>query len=305
MIEIDKSLGSRKEVLLSHFREIAGQAAENIGLWSASLKQKSTAANQTMKTVREQTIREILGKAGEENWSNEEILECLLMTTYTNYVAMIELRNDLWPYEYMSFSRRIGELWEPFCRLCFDYPPLELERIEPLSFSDVRGHLTQDIETLLDSLNISSEEKGELRGYYDLLWGLLTAGDIKLKLDLHFRQNGVNCHVDFKSGFGSNEKGNTNRLLVVATIYKNVDAGCVCLLLVRAEEDRNNNYFRTLKNSGVWEASCGSETYQKIKAYSGYDIQAWIDTNMDWCSDFDPGTYEFICQAELDQYLLW
>jgi hypothetical protein len=44
------------------------------------------------------------------------------MVTYTNYVVMIEARNDTWPYDYMTFSRRIGELWEPFAKLCFRYP---------------------------------------------------------------------------------------------------------------------------------------------------------------------------------------
>ncbi len=44
------------------------------------------------------------------------------MITYTNDVVMLESRNSVWKYEYMSFSRRVGELWEPFCKLCFNYP---------------------------------------------------------------------------------------------------------------------------------------------------------------------------------------
>ena len=118
------------------------------------------------------------------------------------------------------------------------------------------------------------------------------SGEIQLELDLHFIFEGKKYVVDFKSGFGSNEKGNTNRLLLVASIYKNLSESYKCLLFVRAEE--NNSYFNTLKNSGIWEAYCGSEAYVKIREYSGYDLKSWIDTNMDWANDFKPETIIFL-----------
>ena len=79
--------------------------------------------------------------------------------------------------------------------------------------------------------------------------------------------------VDFKSGFSSNEKGNTNRLLLVATIYQSLGANYRCCLFVRTSEVGNNSYFQTLKSSGIWEAYCGSESYTKIKEYSGFDVE--------------------------------
>jgi len=111
--------------------------------------------------------------------------------------------------------------------------------------------------------------------------------------------------VDFKSGFGSNEKGNTNRLLLVASIYKNLEEDYKCLLLVRSEEDRNNNYFQTLKNSRIWEAYCGDEAYNKIKEYSGFNIKQWIVNNIDWGNDFSNHTMQYFQDNNLDQYLKW
>ena len=150
---------------------------------------------------------------------------------------------------------------------------------------------------------LSIEDKQALKTYYAKVWSLVSSGEIQLELDLHFSHNGQKYVVDFKSGFGSNEKGNTNRLLLVATIYHNLDENYKCLLFVRAEE--NNSYFNTLKNSGIWNAYCGNEAYQKIKEYSGYDLKNWTSTNIDWASDFNTETTAHFTDKNLLQYLLW
>ena len=133
----------------------------------------------------------------------------------------------------------------------------------------------------------------------------MTSGEIKLELDLHF-EDGVNkINVDFKSGFSSNEKGNTNRLLLVATIYKNLEQGYRCVILVRSDEERNNHYFRTLKTSGIWEASCGNEAYERIKVFTGFDLKRWIQVNISWMQDFTPQMATYIQRNSLEQYLIW
>lgn len=91
--------------------------------------------------------------------------------------------------------------------------------------------------------------------------------------------------------------------MLVATIYQNLDDNFKCLLFVRAEE--NNSYFNTLKNSGIWEAYCGSEAYQKINEYSGYNLKNWIETNIDWENDFNAETTQHLTDNNLLQYLLW
>jgi len=203
----------------------------------------------------------------------------------------------------MDFSRRVGELWDPFCKLCFYYPINDVSLFIPPLFSEVKRKLTAEIVDCIDKLNISNEEKEELKRYYDKVWSFVTSGEIKLELDLHFISQDQKYVVDFKSGFGSNEKGNTNRLLLVASIYKSLSEDFKCLLFVRADE--NNSYFNTLKNSGIWDAYCGNETYHKIKEYSGYDLKKWIEKNMDWTNDFMPETVDHLEENNLLQYLLW
>lgn len=229
------------------------------------------------------------------------------MITYCSYVMMIEHRNRAWLYEYMAFARRIGELWEPFCKNCFDFPVRDdVELIEPPLFSEVREQLQQEIRDYIENLNLDDLEKSQLVQYYDKVWSLVTSGEIKLELDLHFRIDGKNYNIDFKSGFQSNEKGNTNRLLLVASIYKNIlSENNECLLFVRAEEDDNNHYLQTLKNSGIWDVYCGSETYSKINTYSGFDIAKWINENIEWEKDLDQDTLTHFNDNDLVKYLSW
>jgi len=307
MIAIDKSLNSRKSELLTHFSDRGAESLQEIKsvYGSTQFKALASAINKAIIETRDNVIKALEQKANKEKWDNRDLLEYILMITYTSYIVMIEYRNGVWPYEYMTFSRRIGELWQPFCRLCFEYPLKEMSLFIPPLFSEVKRKLSSEIGEYIERLNISEEQKRQLKKYYEKVWSLVTSGEIKLELDLHFEQ-GVNRYVvDFKSGFGSNEKGNTNRLLLVAAIYKNLEENYKCLLLVRADEDSNNNYFRILKNSGVWEAYCGKEAYARMKEHTGFDIKQWIETNIDWTHDFRDETIQYFRENNFDQYLKW
>ena len=99
----------------------------------------------------------------EENWNQHQVLEGVLIITYTNYIVMMESRNDLWAYDYMAFSRRIGELWEPFCQLCWEYPiNKKISYFVPPLFRDVKKKLSEEIEDFINSLIISKKDKDEL-----------------------------------------------------------------------------------------------------------------------------------------------
>lgn len=304
-MNIDKTLKDNKTELLAYFRDRASEFLTNIKQKYAETQsdKRARAINECLNETKNKLITTILQQAEKENWTHQEKLECLLMITYCNIVVMIESRNSVRPYEYMDFSRRVGELWDPFCKLCFYYPVNDVSLFVPPLFSEVKKKLTDEIVDYINKLNISPEEKEELRKYYDKVWSLVTSGEIQLELDLHFVSQGQKYVVDFKSGFGSNEKGNTNRLLLVASIYKNLSESYKCLLFVRAEE--NNSYFNTLKNSGIWDAYCGSEAYVKIREYSGYNLKGWIETNMEWENDFKPETIAHFQELNLLQYLLW
>lgn len=303
---IDKELRHNKQLLLEYFRSRANETLSELALTysEADYKKKAQAVNHAIIKSKENLIETLLNTARRESWRNQELLECVLMVTYTNYVVMLENRNTVWEYDYMAFSRRIGELWEPFCKLCFQYPINNITLFVPPLFSEVKRDLTREIEEYISKLGITEEEKQQLKKYYNKVWGLVTSGEIKLECDLHFTDGTKKYIVDFKSGFGSNEKGNTNRLLLVGSIYQNIkDGNFECLIFVRSTD--NNHYLNTLRNSNVWTTFCGNEAYSQILHYSGFDIHRWIECNIDWIEDFSPSMRSTIKSKNLKSYLIW
>jgi len=302
---INKSLKNKKNELLHYYRSRANEFLSEIRLnyGEVQIKEQASAINKCLIETKDKLIAALLQTAEKEKWTNQEKLESILLITYTNYIVMLESRNDVWPYEYMTFSRRIGELWEPFCKLCFAYPINDITLFIPPLFSDVKKKLSNEIDDYILKLKVTDEEKIQLSKYYNKVWGLVTSGEIKLELDLHFIHENQKYVVDFKSGFGSNEKGNTNRLLLVASIYQNIEENYQCMIFVRADE--NNHYFRTLQNSGIWNAFSGSIAYEKMKFFTGFDIKNWIESNVDWKNDFKLETMNFFKQNNLEQYLIW
>lgn len=307
MVEFSSDFYTSKEDLLNYFRERAQESLDEIGITYGvnQFKQRSKELNTAINKTEDSLKKTFIQFAKSQEWSSEQTLNSVLLINYTKNIVMLESRNDVWPYEYMAFSRRIGEIWEPFCKLCFDYPVRDISFFIPPLFSEVKRKLSDEIKDYISSLNITNKQKKELLKYYDKVWSLVTSGEIKLELDLHFQVNNEKKNVDFKSGFGSNEKGNTNRLLLVATIYKYLEENYKCILLVRSDEDSNNNYFQTLKNSGVWEAFCGKDSYTEIQQYSGFDINTWISQNIDWESDLKKDTIGYFKNNDLIQYLKW
>lgn len=135
MIDISKSMRKDKGGLLSYLRSRAEESLEEVRRTYArtEFREQATAINRAIIETKDNLIKTLLQKATKEKWVKREVLECILMITYASYVVMIESRNEVWPYEYMTFSRRIGEIWDPFCRLCFDYPVKDIERGYPES----------------------------------------------------------------------------------------------------------------------------------------------------------------------------
>lgn len=305
-MEINRELKSNKVGLLSYFRSRANEILSELALQYApsDFKKKAAALNKAISQSKDNLLTIVHERARTEHWSNQELLECVLMITYTNDVVMLETRNSVWEYEYMAFSRRVGELWEPFCKLCFSYPLTDIRLFVPPLFEEVKQNLTNEISNYIDTLQINADEKNQLKRYYDKVWGLVTSGEVQLECDLHFTDGTTKYVVDFKSGFGSNEKGNTNRLLLVGSVYQNIETeNYKCLIFVRSTE--NNHYLTTLQNSGVWDTSCGADTYEKIGRFTGYDIHGWISQNIDWLNDFAPQMLESVLTNGLESYLIW
>ena len=266
---------------------------------------KASEINEQIKAYREKKLALIKKQALAEKWDNKNLLNEILCMTYVSYVVMLEYRNKVWPYEYMAFARRIGELWEPFCRLAFEYSIKELHIITPPDFAQVQRNIRNKTTGYIDSLNISNDTKEELKQYYAIPWTMVDSGGIKLALDLHFEQSGIHYNCDFKSGFSSNEKGNTNRLLLVASIYNSLGKTEKTLLFVRQNEDENNHYLQTLKKSPYWKVYCANDCYSAIKSFTGFDIRAWLDNNVNWEHDISDELRTHLQKNDLLKYLTW
>lgn len=308
-ISIDADFGSHKADLLAYLRsrtkELLGDVTRRFG--TTQFKKRASAINKALAKERATIESVVIQTAAKEAWQNADHLRAKLLLMHCTNVVMLESRNAVWPYEYMAFSRRIGELWEPFITTCFSLPVADnVSLFVPPLFDDIRERLTQEVRDFISQLSIGDEDKKALLAYYDQVWQLVTSGEIKLELDLHFTHENIRHVVDCKSGFGSNEKGNTNRLLLVASIYRNIEPEDYrCMLFVRSAEDENNHYLQTLKNSGLWEVYCGSETYPKVLEFSGFDLGQWITENVEWAADLDPEFYEHIEENDLSRYLTW
>ena len=186
---ITKNIGKNKAKLLEYYRSRSEElVAESKQVFAdTEYKQRASLVNKGLIEAKENLLKILEQKSKKESWSPQAILEGVLMITYANYVVMLEAKNDVWPYEYMAFTRRIGELWEPFCLLCWEYPLNDkLNYFVPPLFKDVKKKLTKEINDFIDGLKISEKKKSELRDYYQKVWTLVTSGEIKLELDLHF-----------------------------------------------------------------------------------------------------------------------
>lgn len=294
-----------KSQWISIFRKIGDSILIDLGKTKQSRNDKASEINKRIKENRDQEIRRIKAIAKKDMWDNPTLLNEILLLTYASYIVMLEYRNKVWEYEYMAFARRIGELWEPFCKLAFDFPVKKLSLIVPPNFDKVQTRIKSNATDYIDSLDLDDEIKEELKRQYDIPWSMVDSGGIKLGLDLHFEQGGIHYNCDFKSGFSSNEKGNTNRLLLVASIYNSLGENEKTILFVRQSEDENNHYLQTLKNSPYWDVYCADDGYAAMKSFTGFDMRRWLDDNVDWPNDISEEFKQHLYKNDLLKYLTW
>ena len=294
-----------KETYIRIFREQAEKIFTDLHNTKLPLNAKASEMNKRLKAFKDSEISQIIYNAKSISCSEKSLLDEILLITYASYIVMLEYRNDIWPYEYMSFSRRVGELWEPFCKLAFHHSVKQLKMIEPPSFQSVQSSIQADAADFIDSLPLNEKTKHELKRKYEIPWTMVDSGGINLQLDLHFEQNKKRYNCDFKSGFSSNEKGNTNRLLLVASIFNYIGQDENQIIFVRQKESENNHYLQLLKNSKYWTVYCAEECYEAIHDFTGFDLRKWLNQNAHWEEDINDGFRKHLKQSDLLKYLAW
>jgi len=221
-----------------------------------------------------------------------------LIVQYCYTCISIEERQKVWRYDFMSFSRRIGELWERFCSVAWDFSTIT-QRFKAPCFSTIREKIINDTKFIADD----SSKKLEIIELVESLLDII--GDISLKEDEMFFHQNKRFVIDFKSGFGSNEKGNMLRLQAVANAYKKYDSDTILLLLVR--QNKNNNYLEVLKNSKLWEVYTSDDAYNKIYQLTNVDIRLVIKEFVDFNNDLSPAFIDQLRNSDGDllSYLSW
>lgn len=292
-----------KSEWIAFFTQKANEKKKEICDQYKGKNERASRINKYITNMRDESIQYI--KNNFKDLSRTELLNEILTITYASYIVMLELRNSVWLYDYMAFSRRIGEMWEPFCKLSFEYSIKPLKIIDPPVFQDVQNEKMNDAIEYINNLDVSDEIKQELINYYAIPWTMVDSGGISLALDLHFEQDEIHYNCDFKSGFNSNEKGNTNRLLLVASVYNSIGEIERTLLFVRQDEDENNHYLQTLKNSPYWEVYCANDCYAAMERFTGFNMREWIDENIDWKEDISSEFREHLEKNNLLKYLTW
>lgn len=290
---------------INKFRNKGNQILDELSLSNKDINEKTKLLNTRINKFREEEIIKIKSEAIKYKRSNDDILNEILIMTYASYIILLEYRDLIWEYDYMTFSRRIGELWEPFCKLPFEYSSSNLKLIKAPNFNKYQESIKNEAISFLNGITIDQEIRDKIMGYYEIPWILVDSGGIKLELDLHFELNGTNYNCDFKSGFSSNEKGNTNRLLLVASIYNSLSNNEKTILFIRQKEDENNHYLRTLKNSQFWDVYCSVDCYSKIHEFTGFNLREWIDINIDWENDISNSFKTNLINKGLLKYLTW
>jgi hypothetical protein len=175
-MNVNRNLYQQKNEILHYLRD---RAAESYGEiikvhGEDDYKKRADAINKAIKNTTQNLRTIIIQRSLAQSWYKEDILNNILMITYCSYVIMIESRNRAWPYEYMAFARRIGELWEPFCKNCFDFPVRDdVELVEPPLFSEVKEQLQQEIRDYIESLSLRACSKS--------LIGVIIKKDTKIK----------------------------------------------------------------------------------------------------------------------------
>ncbi len=280
--------------MLSRFHEKLSAGVQSINLQEWTPQKKAQAVNALASEVKNAISWRIAALPAVFR------AEAAITLQYCFSVASLEYRHKVWAYEYMAFSRRVGELWEGFCSAAWDHPNTsEVRRIAHPDFNLVRNVLRNRLQE-----NIGEHgRRDELLLDVDLLFEII--GDINMNEDEVFTVSDIPHVIDFKSGFGSNEKGNMLRLQTVGRAYRVWNQNTRLMLLVRQVE--NNAYLGVLQRLGLWSVFTGHAAYEQISNITGTDMNLMRRNVVNWREDLSQEFLHHLANQpkDLRPYLDW
>lgn len=287
-------IASYKEFCLSYLHDKLASRVFQIQATPETHRNKAKLVNRAVAEQRQALVARL-----PETSSKAERQQSLIVIQYAITVASLEYRHAVWPYEYMTLSRRVGELWERFCKCAWDEPSRpNLQRITPPRFQTILADIARN---LLDAAK--HERRDFVSRIVEELCGL--AGEINMTEDEVFELDNSPYVIDFKSGFSSNEKGNTQRLRMVGNAYRLWNPDTTLILLVRQEA--NNHYLEALKREGLWKVYCGEDAYSRIDELTGSNIRIMKKQIVDFSNDLSTRFWEDLNAQlpDLAGYLRW
>lgn len=284
----------KKSQILTEFHERLNSVVAGISIENITHQEKAQKVNAAVNAVKADISPRLQAVPDAHRG------EAALLLQYCYSVAGLEYRHRVWPYEYMAFSRRIGELWEAFCSTAWDYSNnRSMNRIVSPDFSVVRNVLLTRLHGNIGAHSAREEMLTDINTLFEII------GDINMKEDEVCSVAGQPHIIDFKSGFGSNEKGNMLRLDAVGRAYRIWNHQTRLMLLVR--QNVNNNYLEVLRRTGLWEVYTGNAAYDQMSLITGVDIQQIRLRVINWSNDLSPNFYSYLKNqtTDLTTYLEW
>jgi hypothetical protein len=214
----------------------------------------------------------------DERCKRAKNLNDILRYEYAYICAALNLRNRVWEYNLMDFSRRMGEFWESFCKAAFRNAESDLRIYSPPKFKTVQ----QDLKLPKKLMPL--------------------IGEVNLRQDVSFYHDRRLHVIDLKGSLNSNEKGHLERLLRVGVVYRLWRPRSKRLILVR-EPDDNNHYLQKL--NACWEVYAGDKAYDKIKEITKVDLKSWVDKHVDFYNHLDRRILTVVRDQKLEKYLKW
>lgn len=279
-----------KEEFLTRYRRIYTDICDS----SPSIGDRGRELGKRSNYAHNRLYREIYSELKEVGASTTAFLR----NFYCYAVSMIETRDRFHPYNEIEYSRRNGEMWEKFATLCLISPDSNINEVSTEANNNFRNKITQSIE------NMAIQNNGnELLKFKAFILSLVDS--INLDIDFVGQKNGKLIGIDFKSGFSSNEKGNTTRILKVGAAYSFAEIDIKLYLLVR--QSLNNSYLDKISESSDWEVHTGINAYRILEELSGQNLRSFVEQEVQFMSDFLPAVGKSLRNniTGIEKYTQW